>query len=112
LTIIDESAESVEIGRTRVDKELIKFARDASLILRENMGFDWREGIKTPSNASGEIMILMNDGWILRLSQDTEPQEYQHILQAIFDNEVKKEDLPNLEYLDLRIKGRAYYKYK
>ncbi len=113
LTLVDESASLVEIGKTKIDKDFIEFAKKMSLILKDNLNFNWEGGFYTPALVSGEIFVrITENGWILKLSQQTPPEEIYKMLVALIDQEIKRENLSNLEYLDLRIKGKAYYKMK
>jgi hypothetical protein len=112
MTLIDESAQPVEIGITSIDMSLVIFAEQANIMLKNDLNLSWQGGFHTPSVASGEITINMNDGWVLKLSDDVTVDEIRLMISALFEDKIKREELPNLEYLDLRVKGKAYFKFR
>lgn len=66
----------------------------------------------TPSILSGKIVLIMKDGWQLILSIDWPIKDQLTNLKALFSDKIPLEQRKNLEYIDLTVKGRAYYKMK
>ena len=66
----------------------------------------------TPALSSKEAIarIREGEGWFLKLNQAVSPEDTKKILQTVFDKELDGEKRKNLDYLDLRVKGKVYYK--
>lgn len=112
LTIIDDSARPVEIGKTKISPAYVGYLSEIRDIIRGNMGLEPAEGWHTPGLASGEVSVRTQESWILKLNSEMSAGETKKIIETVFEKELDPEKRKNLEYLDLRIKGKVYYKLK
>lgn len=110
LTIVDESAIPVEIGKTKLDPDYIGYIETADNMLRNDLKLDLAGDYHTPGMASGEISVITSEGWTLKLSSELSAEEAKKITQTLFENELNDEVRKNLDYLDLRVRGKVYYK--
>ncbi len=58
-----------------------------------------------------DIEVMLKSGFKLFLSQDISPEKQGNAVVEILNNEIKKKAI-DLDYIDLRIKNKAYYKFK
>lgn len=66
--------------------------------------------MRIPSLAAREVHFYLSNNWILKLDT-TRPLEVQmHALKRLLEHTIPAEDRPNMEYIDLRIPNRVYYK--
>lgn len=112
IVIVDDSAVPVDVEKTKINQDYIRFIESADEIIKNDLGFLAEESYHTPGIASGEISRRLNEGWILRISKDMPIEETKKIIQTIFEKELNEEARKNLDYLDLRIKNKIYYKMK
>lgn len=114
LIVIDDNARPVETGKTIIDPKLILYLKQMDAILIDDLKLEIEGNYHTPSMSSGEILarIKEGDGWMLKISQTISPEETKKIIQTVFDKELDPEKRKGLEYLDLRVKGKVYYKMK
>jgi len=112
LVVVDDSAIPVEIGKTKIDSEYINYAEAINAMIRNDLGLGIAESYHTPGIASREISVKTGEGWILKTSMETSIEETKKIIQALFEKELNEEARKNLDYLDLRVKGKIYYKLK
>lgn len=66
----------------------------------------------TPSVLSNKIIIKMKEGWQVAFTTNFPIEDQVMNFRALFPNEITLEQKPNLEYVDLTVEGRAYYKFK
>lgn len=116
LVAIDDNARPVEIGKTSLGENFIQYLKEIDAILADDLGFSIDGNYHTPALASQEILVKIRkdegEGWTLKLSSLVSPGETKKIIQTVFDKDLDEEKRKNLDYLDLRIKGKVYYKMK
>jgi cell division septal protein FtsQ len=112
LVVVDDSARPVEIGKTKIDSEYIIWIENVSTMIKDRLNVKIVESFHTPGAASNEVNIRMNEGWILKISSQYSIDESQKIIQTLFEKELNEETRKKLDYLDLRVKNKIYYKIK
>jgi hypothetical protein len=114
LIIIDDNARPVEIQHTSIGSEFVQYLKQIDTILVDELKFQIDGNYHTPAMSSREIVIKIKEGegWLLKLSSVVSPEETKKILETIFEKELAGDKRAQLEYLDLRVKGKIYYKLK
>jgi cell division septal protein FtsQ len=110
LTVVDENARPVEIGKTNIGSEYVDFLKKINLLLRDNLHLETEGSYSTPALASREVTVKIKEGWFLKLSESVSSEETEKIIQTVFEKELSQEKRQGLDYLDLRIKNKVYYK--
>lgn len=113
LIAVDDNARPVEIKKTTVNPEFIQCLKKIDSLLIEDLGLALEGNYHTPAISSGEIVVKIKEGdtgWILKISSAVLPGEIKKIIGTIFEKDLNAEKRKNLEYLDLRVKGKVYYK--
>lgn len=112
LVVVDDSASPVEIGKTKINSEYVGYLEATNAMIRYDLKIDVAGSYHTPGIASQEVSVSVAEGWILKLSSETPVEETKKIIEAIFEKELSEEQRKKLEYFDLRVKGKIYYKLK
>ena len=112
LVVVDESAIPVEIGKTKINPSYIEFIEAADAMIRDDLKLETVESYRTPGIASQEISGRTGEGWILKISLEYSIDEAKKIIQMLFEKDLNQEVRKNLDYLDLRIRNKIYYKIK
>lgn len=112
LTVIDDSAVPVDLGKTKIDPDYIGFIEAASSMLRDDLRLDPAESFHTAGIASGEISVKNQEGWTVKLGSGFSIEDAKKVIQMLFDKDLNEEARKNLDYLDLRVKNKVYYKMK
>lgn len=116
LTIVDDNAKPVEIGKTIIDKNFIEYLKSIDSVINDDLKFSLVEDYHTPAIASGEIYVKIaaqdNDGWTLKLGSSISSEDTKKIIQTVFEKDISSDQLKDLEYLDLSVKGKVYYKFR
>jgi len=112
LVVVDDSAIPVDIGKTKINPDYIGYIESANAMIRGDLGLEPVASYHTPGIASQEISVMTGEGWILKTSSEYSVDEAKKIIQTLFEKDLNEETRKNLEYLDLRVKGKIYYKTK
>jgi cell division septal protein FtsQ len=112
LVVVDDSAIPVDIGKTKINPDYIGYIESANAMIRDDLGLESVASYHTPGIASQEISIMTNEGWILKTSSEYSVDEAKKIIQTLFEKDLNEKTRKNLDYLDLRVKGKVYYKTK
>lgn len=66
----------------------------------------------TPNSFSGQVFAKTNEGWQIFFNTDLPALDQVKFIKVLFLDEISPEQKKELEYIDLRVGGRAYYKFK
>ena len=112
LPVIKNTGESgdVRLGVGAVNKAFVEFIVQANSDIPDVLSTDIAE-FRIPSLATREVHMLLTNNWLVRFDT-TRPLDVQiDILQRLLAHTIPVEKLPLIEYIDLRIPNRVYYKF-
>jgi len=114
LTIVDDNSRPVDIGLTNIGQKFVENFKQIDAILTHDLSFTLADVYHTPAIASQEIYVKIgepeSDGWILKINSDITPAETKKVIQTVLDGELAGDKLKSLDYLDLSVRGKIYYK--
>ena len=112
LVAIDDNARPVEIGKTTLGENFIQYLKEIDAVLASDLGLSIDGNYHTPALSSQEIIVKIREGegWTLKISSAISPKDTKKILETVFEKDLNAEKRNSLDYLDLRIKGKVYYK--
>ncbi len=108
--IYDESKSEIEIGKGLNTKSHLEFIRNIKKIIEKNSKIEIKE-LYTPLPSASEIKGKTAEGWLILFNTEVPLTANAEALRIILENEIKTEDRICLEYVDLRINGKVYYKF-
>ncbi|MBI2446497.1 MAG: FtsQ-type POTRA domain-containing protein [Parcubacteria group bacterium] len=109
LKIEDLSKNNILLGDKVLDDNLINFIFAFNAKISENNKFKILE-FKIKPNFSVDLEAVTNKNWSIYLDEKQEPAAAVNNLLSILEEAVK--NTGNLEYVDLRIPSRVFYKLK
>jgi len=114
LIVVDDNARPIEIRKSVINPEFIQYLKRIDVILVDDLGLQTEGNYHTPTVSSQEVIVKIKEGegWILKLSSVISPEDAKKILETIFEKELGGDKRKNLDYLDLRVKNKVYYKLK
>jgi|SRR3989338_7352271 len=110
LKIKDFGKKKVSLGDQVLNYNQLKFIAEFNNKITENNQFKIIEFKITPS-ANFDLEAITDRGWSIYLDQNQDPASEADNLFTIL-NEVIKNKASNLEYIDLRLPSRIFYKMK
>ena len=108
-TVYNEMEENLDVRMTAADSKVVKFILDAKKELSA-ANLNLTEFIIN-SKAPGDLEIIAPQGWLIYLNIDNSPASQIWALKQVLEQELK-EKRTQLEYVDLRVQNRVYYKLK
>jgi len=108
LVIKDYSKKEIEIGKNVIEKERMAEFIDLRNYLSDRLGLKVLDFI-IESDVSGDLRINTNEGWYILFDKSRDIKNQLKALQLVLEEKIK-EERGNLEYIDLRIENRIYYK--
>lgn len=110
--VFDTSNKEFKLGDRVADPEFVFFAEKLPEVFFQELLIEIEPTLQTPSSMSGEIRLKTKDGWEVMFSTDRPMGVQIKVMEKILKEKVGPEKVSQLEYIDLRIKGKATYKFK
>jgi cell division septal protein FtsQ len=108
LAIKDNSAREVEIGKNALNKEFMGALINLREDLLNQLGLKALDFI-IESNVMKDLRVNTNEGWYILFDRNRDLKNQLQALILALEEKIK-ESRKNLEYVDLRIENRVYYK--
>lgn len=108
LVIKDYSEGEAEIGKNVIGKEFMTELIDLKSYLLSRLGLKVLDFIIEPDPLK-DLKIDTNEGWYILFDKSRDFKNQLEALELVLEKKIK-EGREGLEYIDLRIENRAYYK--
>lgn len=112
IKITDTGARPVILGEKVLSKEHIRHLVDLREEIEKSPVVEITSEWTTPSAVAGELEILTQEGWKIFFSAKITPGKATRTLKAFLEEEMDSEKRGKLEYVDLRVENKVYYKIK
>lgn len=110
LNIKDFRNKEVSLGEPILEDSLLDSIYLTEELFKELTGLDIKEFI-IPEDSFDEFWVETEEGWLVYMT-DESPETKIEDLAILLENNFEDSRRLNLEYVDIRIAGRAYYKLK
>ncbi len=108
--IYDESNSQIEVGRGISTQEQLKFIRDVKRIINKNNKVEIKE-LFIPLPSASEIKGKTAEGWLILFNTNFSLLAQSEALRIILESEISPENRICIEYVDLRITDKVYYRF-
>jgi len=95
-----------------INPEIVDFLLALRKEMKNRLDLDLNRELETPKSISGDLVAMTSEGWKIMLNKDLGAEKEVEMLQTVLDQNIGKEKRADLEYVDLRIEGKVYYKLK
>jgi len=106
----NDSASQVTLGVRAVDPTFVQFVQTAQEKLPAIAGGQIAE-IRIPSLAAREAHFLLNNNWTIRLDTTRSLDAQLEVLKSLLEHSIAADRRQKIDYIDLRIPNRVYYKF-
>lgn len=106
----DNSGREAQAGNKMIDANLINFMLETQKVIINDSNMSL-VNFEISNYPTSDINIEMPEDWKIMLDSKLSPQEQISALQKVLDDKIK-DQRHALEYIDLRIGNRIYYKFK
>jgi cell division septal protein FtsQ len=80
--------------------------------VKEETGIALKKNYETPGRVSGDLVAETEADWKIYFSNEVGMEKELVMLRAVLEHKIEKEQQKNLEYIDLRINNKVFYKFK
>jgi len=106
----DDSGRQIKLGDKAIDSGLISFMLKANQLLLEDLNLSLLN-FQIDSYPTIEVRAITAEDWQIIFDINRDPQPQIDALKAILDEKIK-DQRSKLDYIDLRVEDRVYYKFK
>jgi cell division septal protein FtsQ len=110
--IKDESNKVVSIGEKVLNSDYINFSLAIRDKIEKEADLLIENQYRTSSRIADEVTIRTQEGWDIFLSSQLDLDYSARMLKTFLEKQVNQEQRKELEYVDLRIEKKIYYKMK
>jgi len=112
IVLRDLSQKIIIMQDVALDQGLIGYVSDIKSRLLNDLDIEIKQEISTPTFVSGDLRVETADGWRIYFSEDIGIDKEIEMLKTILNNSLDKDKKNNLDYIDLRLDNKVYYKLK
>lgn len=114
LVMNDDGGKEIKIGEQVVTADYMKYLLAIKNELKSELDLEIEKNYRTPRLISGDIRVKTSEGWMIYFDEslpiEKEIEALKLVLEKIEKDETGKR--ASLEYIDLRIENKVFYKYK
>lgn len=110
IELVDTGARPITIGEKILNEKYVSFLISLREEIGKNAGININAEWHTPSMVAEEVEINTEEGWRLYFSGSVKPEKAIRTLKTFLDGEIGEERRSKLEYVDLRVENKVYYK--
>lgn len=104
-----QATSPVRLGDNVLNKEVMALLHDVVVLLPERVNVSIREFL-VPAVGTEEVQVRTDRGWTLLLDATRPFANQLAVLEKILTEELDPKSLERLEYLDLRVPGKVFYR--
>jgi hypothetical protein len=112
LTLHDQSEKQADLGSSIIDKNYIEYLISVREHLRDDFEIEIQKRVETPSIVSFDTRFTTLSGWQIFFDQSIPLEKELEMLRVVLENKIPPEKRDLLEYIDLRLDNKVYYKFK
>jgi len=112
ITLTDESGKAIVDAKTALSGDFIRYIMSVRDGVQNDANIEISRNFYSPRLISGDLAVETSGGWKIYFNREIDLSKSIGILSSVLEDNIKKEDIPKLKYLDLRINNKVYYKLK
>jgi len=99
-------------GEKIISKEKTEFLLGVKNIIRDKSSVEFTGEARVKSRVAEEVILESSEGWEIYASTAFPLEKAVKMLGLFLQKQITQQDRANLEYVDLRVENRIYYKLK
>jgi len=112
MTLEDTSNHDVIDGKSVIDPAVISFMTDISKKMSTETDMEISREFVTPNRISGDLRVETSAGWKIFFDASLDASKEIGMLKTVLDEKIPHDQRVNLEYIDLRVDNKVFYKFK
>lgn len=112
IKVIDESNKKIQKGETVFTPEFMKFVSAISDEIQEETNLRLLNEYRIKSRVSGELVAQTDRGWDIYFDTKNSLKKSVRMLKLVLNKQIALKDFSRLEYIDLRLNNKVFYRMK
>lgn len=112
IKLVDVSAKPVSLGEKILSENYINFILELAEEIKKEAPISVLGEYRTACRAAEEVRVKTAEGWDIYFSSKIPAKQSIRTLKTFLEKEMDEEKRKNLEYIDLRVENKVYYKFK
>lgn len=112
IILSEESSREIGLGEIILEKKYMNYALEIKQELLERLEAEIDNNFRVTSLISGDIRVKTKEGWEIYFNENIELEKEIEMLKVVLENKIEKSQRTDLEYVDLRIDNKIYYKFR
>ena len=111
IILTDENCKGINLGDFIAEPNYIEYITG----IREGLiglGLEVENDFRTVSFVSKDIRVKTREGWGIYFNESVSLEKEINMLKIVLDNKITEEQRRDLEYIDLRIDNKVFYKFR
>lgn len=108
----DENKKEMNLGETFIERKYVEYILDIKNKLKEEVNLKINNNFRTPSLISRDIRVKTEEGWEIYFNENIEIKKEIETLKTVLEKKIEKNYQADLEYVDLRVGGKVFYKFR
>lgn len=108
----DQGNQLASLGDRIAEDDYLGFISRFRKLFVERTGIGLRREMETPMIASGDIRMETDEGWIVYLDSNLGADREMEMLEVVLNNKIDEERKSDLEYIDLRIQNKVFFRFR
>ncbi|EKE15844.1 MAG: hypothetical protein ACD_11C00103G0046 [uncultured bacterium] len=112
IKIVSGNVKNIAEGEKILEVEKVDFLNNFKDVLQKNSPIKFSDEVYMQSHMAEEVILKTSQGWNVHISILIPLEKSANALKLFLDKEITSEDLGRLEYVDLRIENKIFYKFR
>jgi len=108
----EESSRKINLGEIILEKKYMEYVQGIRGELLARLETEVENNFCFVSLISKDIRVKTKEGWEIYFNENIELGKEIEMLKVVLENKIEKNQQQDLEYIDLRIDNKIYYKFK
>ncbi len=110
IKIIDESGKDIYEGENIFTPKFVDFVANISQRLENETNLKLLDEFRVKSTISGEVVAQTTRGWDIFFDTNIPVEKSVRMLKLLLNKQITLKELNELEYIDLRLNGKVFYR--
>jgi len=112
IVLTDENNRKINFGDIILNKNYMNYIVSIKKRVEEETNLILKNNFRTPSIISNDIRAKTQEGWEIYFNKNISLDKEIEELKVILNKKINQKQRPDLEYIDLRINNKIYYKFR
>ncbi|MDO9230986.1 MAG: FtsQ-type POTRA domain-containing protein [bacterium] len=108
----EESSRKINLGEVILEKNYMEYVQGIKRELLARLEMEVENNFRVVSLISKDIRVKTKEGPEIFFNENIELEKEIEMLKVVLENKIEKNQRQDLEYIDLRIDNKIYYKFR